>query len=273
MLARLWTLALAARAAGATSLYRLALDQRESLFAALEAGTGKRHYWAVTVPGGVRDDLDLAPLQEVLSLLEPRLGAWKAAVGPTGLIGRTGNQMGAISTDQVQTIGLAGLAARGSGVENDLRITKPYAAYSQYQVQLMGGKAEEEGRIPAVERKLAGDVTSRLSAAAEDLVSSHSIAQSALGQLSTEPAGTSAAPEGLPVPAERSLVTSSVECPHGPISVTFQFTSDGVMSALELEPPGAILVEALPQLLEGRLLLQVPLILTSLDLCIECLDQ
>ncbi len=273
MLARLWTLALAARAAGAISLYRLALDQREALFAALEAGTGQRHYWAVTVPGGVRNDLDLAPLQETLSLLEPRLGAWKVAVGPTGQIGRVGNQMGAISTDQAQTIGLAGLAARGSGVETDLRITKPYAAYGQYQVQLLGGEAEEEGHVREGARKVAGDVTSRLTAAAADLLSSHSIAQAAISQLTTEPDESAATPAGLPAPAENSTVTSSVECPHGPITTTFRFTGDRVMSGLELETPGAILVEALPQLLEGRLLLQVPLILASLDLCIECLDQ
>jgi Ni,Fe-hydrogenase III large subunit len=186
--------------------------------------------------------------------------------------------MGAISTDQAQTIGLSGLAARGSGVETDLRMTKPYAAYGQYQVQLLGGEAQEEGRartVPEGERKVAGDVTSRLTAAAADLVSSHSIAQAAISQLTTEPDEPAAAPAELPALAEKSSVTSSVECPHGPVSIAFRFSGDagtGVMSDLELQTPGAILVEALPQLLEGRLLLQVPLILASLDLCIECLD-
>jgi hypothetical protein len=37
--------------------------------------------------------------------------------------------------------------------------------------------------------------------------------------------------------------------------------------------PGAELIAALPDLLQGRTMSQVPMVLASLDLCPECADQ
>ena len=236
LLARLWTLALATRATGTISLYRLALDQRESLFAALEAATGKRQYWAVAVPGGARVDLQLAPLREVLTSLEPGLAAWKAIVAPGGLVGRACNQVGIISAEQLGAI-----------------VPESDATYADYRTGL------------------AGDVTSRLTRAADDLVACHVRAQAALAELDEQREEISATPA---IPSTSSPVTAtSVSSPHGPIRLSFHLTSNGNLHEPVLETPETFLVGALPQLLEGRLLLQVPLILASLDLCVECLDQ
>jgi Ni,Fe-hydrogenase III large subunit len=45
------------------------------------------------------------------------------------------------------------------------------------------------------------------------------------------------------------------------------------VARLRLETPGAALIPALPEILEGGQLAQASLILASLDLCLECLDQ
>jgi Ni,Fe-hydrogenase III large subunit len=235
LLARLGTLALATRATGTISLYRLALDQRESLFAALEGATGRRQYWAIAVPGGARVDLNLEPLQEVLASLEPALVAWKTVVAPGGLVGRACNQVGVISAEQLEAI-----------------VPESDATYTEYRAQL------------------AGDVTSRLTRVADDLVACHGRAQAALAKLGEHPEEPLVSPA---IASASSTVTGMVSGPHGPIRLSFHLASDGTLHELSLETPEKYLVGALPQLLEGRLLLQVPLILTSLDLCVECLDQ
>ncbi len=281
MLARLWTLALAARAASAMQLYQLALEQRESIFAALEAATGERHYWRITLPGGARTDLQFEPLQETLNVLQPGLAGWEAIAAPTGQLGRSGVRIGIITEEQVNSLGLGGLAARGSSRQSDLRVTQPYAGYSDYAAKFSGDKddegEEEAGTGQSQGSKPAGDVTARLSCAASDLIQSYGVAQAAISRLVDEPQGPTAnEPElatELAAPAKNYSAASSVEGPHGMVSIRFSYTNAGVISGLALETPGARLVQALPQLLDGRLLPQLPLILASLDLCIECLDQ
>ncbi len=273
LLARLWTLALAARAATANQLYQLALDQRESIFAALEAATGERHYWRISVPGGVRSDLQIEPLREALNFLQPGLAGWATTAAPAGLLGRTSNRIGIIPDDQVHTLELEGLAARGSSRVSDLRVTQPYAAYADYQAELSDDKNDDD-EVHA-ETKPAGDVTARLSCAAADLSQSHSIIQAAMSRLLEDSNQNENEKEAviLDAPAADCAAASAVEGPHGPVSISYSYTSTGIVRGFVLKTPGAGVVQALPQLLEGRLLPQVPLILASLDLCIECQDQ
>jgi Ni,Fe-hydrogenase III large subunit len=271
LLARLWTLALAARAASAVQLYETALQQRESLFTALEAATGKRHYWGISVPGGTRNDLTLEPLQEALEHVLPELTAWRAVVAPKGVLGRSGSGIGIISDEQARAIGLEGVARSGSSGASDLRASQPYAAYADYQAELDKDTQTDEAS-GTTGNKLAGDVTSRLTAVAADLLESHAIAHKAVSKLQEE-AGDSKLPVTIAAPRDDVSASSVVEGPHGPVSVGYTFTRAGVITKLVLETPAGRLVQALPHLLEGRLLPQVPLILASLDPCIECIDQ
>jgi Ni,Fe-hydrogenase III large subunit len=271
LLARLWTLALAARAASAAALHETALQQRESLFTALEATTGKRHYWGISVPGGTRNDLTLEPLQEALERLQPEITAWRTAVAPTGLLGRPGNGIGIISDEQALAIGLEGVARSGSSRASDLRATEQYAAYADFQTELGNKDSEADEASGSVGSKSAGDVTSRLAAAAADLLVSHAIAQKAVSKLQEEDRDSKLA-IAIPAPHDDVSASSVVEGPHGPVSLGYTYTRAGVITELMLETPAGRLVQALPHLLEGRLLPQVPLILASLDPCIECID-
>jgi ech hydrogenase subunit E len=274
LLARLWTLALAARAAAAP-LHHLALQQRESLFTALEAATGERYYWGISVPGGVRNDLTLEPLQVALERLLPEMTAWGAAVAAKGTLGRTGNGIGIISDEQARAIGLEGVARSGSPRASDLRATEPYAAYADYQTELSSvDSGTDDASSGTVSGKTTGDVTSRLTAVAADLLVSHAIAQKAIGTLSEEGEDSnSKRPVTLAAPRDDVAASSVVEGPHGPVSLGYTYTRAGAITELVLETPAGRLVQALPHLLEGRLLPQVPLILASLDPCIECVDQ
>lgn len=260
ILARLWNLAQLARAAADREAEADALEQREALFEALHAATGRRQYWAVSVPGGVREDLDAEPLKRALDAFEPAVAAWRGRVAPAGRLGRIGHDLGPLNAERAAKLGLMGIAARGSRPIEDLRRAHPYGAYD-------AGAAA----LQVTDRRLGGDVAARLVCIVEDVGTSLSLARPVAEELAaaaTPPAVRVALGEARP----GAIGASAVEGPHGPIEVAVALASDGTLAQLRLGAPGAATLVALPELLEGRSLTQAMVILASLDLCIECLD-
>lgn len=257
--ARFWTLAHVARAFGLNGPKQDALEQRESLFDALKTATGQRHYWGVSVPGGVRGGMDIEPLSAALATLEPAVAIWRRIVGPQGALGRAGKGVGVIAAERAEDLGLTGLAARGSRAVPDLRFTQKYGAYAD-----LSRKDTERD----AERKIdqSGDIAARLVCAVEDIATSLAFAQSCASALAT----SSATAAGINA-AGSSTGSARVEGPHGPIEATVTLAG-GTLASLELHEPGAENLAALPELLEGQSLAQIPALLASLDLCVECLD-
>jgi Ni,Fe-hydrogenase III large subunit len=273
-LARLWTLGLTARAAGIGAAWRDALDQRELLYAALSEETGERTYWSIAVPGGVRDlpdGADLAKLSVAMDQLEPLVEAWRVTVGPRGPLGRAGIGTGRISPEQARQVRLTGLAARASGVAGDLRRDAPYGAYAT---------AQFEWPSAAVPDRRGGDVADRMSLAVDDLATSVQLTRLFLADItpaqseaeSAQGAQTAAVASGANGDSQREG-TATVEGPHGAVTIAVALTSAGTVDHISSQLPGAELIAALPDLLQGRTMSQVPMVLASLDLCPECADQ
>jgi Ni,Fe-hydrogenase III large subunit len=259
LLARLWLLGMISRSAGQLAPFRDALDQREALFSTLEEITGQRVYWAIATPGGARADLDLAPLAKSLDELAPALEVWRAATGPNGPLGRAGQGVGVVSAERARALELTGIAGAGSGVSADLRRDAPYGGYTDLNFEW-----------PEVVEDT-GDVAARARRAVEDLAVSLEFAHAAVAALESPSGGASAAK--LRPPLANTEAQTRVEGPHGPVTLAVTLTPDLTVTHLRLTPPGATLLAALPELLEGRLVAQAPAVLASLDLCMECLDQ
>ena len=261
IMARLWNLALCARAVGAGEAEAEALEQREALYEALQAATGRRQFWAVALPGGVREDLDAAPLKRVLHTLDPALAGWRAWVAPSGPLGRAGDALGRLSAERIAELELTGIAACGSRAGADLRRAQPYGAYDAHAAALA---------VP--ERRLGGDVAARLVCIVDDIGASVALARPVTDELvaAAAPPALRAQLGGL---RPGAIGVAAVEGPHGPIEIAVTLAGAASLAQLRLSEPGtAALVVALPELLEGRSLTQAPVILASLDLCIECLD-
>lgn len=257
MLARLWVLSRTAQALGQFGLAREALDQREALMTACEASTGQRIYWGVAVPGGAREDIDVAPVAEVLAKLAPAVQAWQTAVAPTSRLGRAGVGVASIPAEVATRLRLEGLAAAALGPETDERRLHPTEGYALVDVSWPDGE------------QTAGDLASRLRALADDLGMSHSIAVAALDALGTRKVGSPAALHKLkaPVPGR-----ARVEGPHGPVEVSLVLQPTDTVTDLLLQTPTTRTLSALSLALEGARLALVPAILASLDLCPECID-
>jgi membrane-bound hydrogenase subunit alpha len=259
ILARLWNLVQIARAAGDHEAEADALEQREALFEALQAATGRRHYWAVSVPGGVRENLDATPLKHVLGAFDRALEAWRARVAPAGRLGRICRDLGPLNAERAAKLGLTGIVARGSRPIEDLRRARPYGAYDA-----------NTAALKVTDRKLGGDVAARLVCIIEDVGTSLSLARPVADELAAATLPAVRAAPGEAQPGAISL--GAVEGPHGPIEVAVTLAGADSLAQLRLSAPGAATLAALPELLEGRSLAQASVILASLDLCIECLD-
>jgi Ni,Fe-hydrogenase III large subunit len=261
ILARLWTLAVVARAANADAPFAQALDLRENLTTTLAKVTGERVYWAVAVPGGVRGDLDLEPLGAALDALDAETPGLRAQVGPSGPLGRATKGIGVISAARAEALGLTGLAARGSRTVEDLRATRPYAGY-----------ADSDVALPEPPGNPGGDVAARLVCTVDDIAASLSIAQACLDKLTNgEGASAPTTPKTPKLAAGREGRTI-VEGPHGPVEAVVALGGANTVARLRLVTPGAAVLAALPETLEGGLVAQAPVIVASLDLCAECLD-
>jgi Ni,Fe-hydrogenase III large subunit len=263
ILARLWTIGMTARAAGLHALFRDALAQREQLCDALTTTTGQRLFWGIAEPGGVRaleDAADLAALATAIDQLTPAVQTWRIGVGPRGPLGRIGAGVGRITEERAQALHLAGLAAHAAGVKGDLRRDAPYGAYQQISFDW----TEDAVDLPA-----GGDVTARMVRAVSDIATSLRLARALLDALPTAD-DTAVVADGKRTASRDGR--GAVEGPHGAVEVNVALARAGAVERLTLGLAAASLVAALPELLEGQRLDLVPMILASLDLCMECGD-
>lgn len=267
MLARLWALGQIARAAGVDAAWRDALDQRELLFAALYQTTGERVFWGIPVPGGVRDldpPLDDAALTQALTRLELALATWRATAGAREPLGRAVAGVGTLSTARARDLALTGIAARAAGLDADLRRDAPYGAYTNLR-----DAWQEMSSAPTT-----GDGAARLEVAVDDLATSLDLARRFLGG-ALEADASDISVDVATAAARRGGAdgAATVEGPHGPVSVSLTLTPDGAVERLRLDAPGAGVLAALPELLQDQPVALAPVIIASLDLCVECLDQ
>lgn len=270
LLARLWTLGLSARAAGLDALWRTALEHRETLFAALYRVTGQRSFWSIARPGGVRQfdpPLDSDALLTALVQLEPALDSWRTAASSRGPLGRAAAGAGILDETRARTLKVKGIAARAAGPDDDLRRDAPDDAYTAV-ADMWPAERSEPG---------CGDAAARLMVAAEDLITSIRLAR---GLFETaRDAGDvlvvlDVAATPAPQPGVADLVEGSAtrEGPHGPVTVSLALAPDGTVANLRLLTPIAGVLAALPEVLREQPVARAPLIVASLDLCVECLD-
>jgi Ni,Fe-hydrogenase III large subunit len=261
VLARLWVLGTSARAANQSRLFAEALEQRETLFAALVAATGERMFWGIAEPGGARDDLEIEALSSAVKQIEVGLSAWRVAAGARGPLGQAGAGIGMIAPGQSEAF--SGLAATGSeAATEDPRREHPEGGYADLR-DAISWPSESSGQ--------GSDVAARLRRAVDDLAASLAIINAATTASVDAPSATHTT---MPATAKTAGAEGSahVEGPHGPIAIAVTLARAGDLAAMRIEPPGQALLATLPEILTGSHLGQVPLILASLDLCVECLD-
>lgn len=231
---------------------------REPVMWLTEEISGNRKTYGMNAPGGVRRDITPEQMPRILDAVrtvKKEVEALKkAVVGDTTLLART-RGVGVLSKEWAQEICVVGPPARASGVAIDARLDHPYAAY---------------GEVPPVLCvQEAGDTWARVVVRVDETLDSVRIVETCLTRMPDGPVLTEMAgdyPDGR-------VGVSVVEAPRGE-AVHFVMTG-GINRPYRwrVRAPTFPNLQAMPVMIRGQTLADVPITLGSLDPCFSCTER
>ena len=261
-------------------------EEREKLMVFYERASGARLHANFFRPGGVRQDLPDALIDDIET--------WaKAFHKPLGDIDRliTGNRIfkqrnvdiGVVSAEQAMAWGFSGVMVRGSGIAWDLRRSQPYECYSELDFEIPLG--------------VNGDCYDRYLCRMQEMRESVKIMLQCVERLRKTPGpvlteDTKVAPprrgemkrsmealihhfkiytEGLHTPAGE--IYAAVEAPKGEFGVFLVSDGGNKPYRCKIRAPGFAHLSAMDWLCRGHMLADVSAILGSLDIVFGEVDR
>ena len=261
-------------------------EEREKLMVFYERASGARLHANFFRPGGVRQDLPDALIDDI--------EAWaKAFHRPLGDIDKlmTGNRIfkqrnvdiGVVSREQAMAWGFSGVMVRGSGIAWDLRRNQPYECYSELDFEIPLG--------------VNGDCYDRYLCRMQEMRESVKIILQCVERLRKTPGpvlteDTKVAPprrgemkrsmealihhfkiytEGLHTPAGE--IYAAVEAPKGEFGVFLVSDGGNKPYRCKIRAPGFAHLSAMDWLCRGHMLADVSAILGSLDIVFGEVDR
>jgi Ni,Fe-hydrogenase III large subunit/Ni,Fe-hydrogenase III component G len=231
---------------------------KERLLRLNDALTGHRYLTGIVAPGGLAADLHpdgLAVLPATLDEVAAELAAAvRSIVRSEGVMDRL-HGTGVVSPEVATALGALGVAGRASGLAQDLRIDRPYAAYP------------ELGISPAVVH--GGDAAARFHVRAQEAHESLRLVREALARL---PGGPVAAPL-VTVPPVGASEIAGAEGPRGASWIWLRAGRDGTIDRLRIRSASFANWPVVAAAVPGNLVPDFPLINKSFELCYACTDR
>ena len=269
---------------GAMTVFLYCFRERECVMDIYEKVSGARMTSSYFRVGGLSADLPDGLEQEIRTFAE----SMPAHIDEyEGLL--TGNKIwqkrtigvGVISAEDAIDVGLTGPSLRGSGVDWDLRRDNPYSGYEDYDFE-----------VPV---KHECDTFARYKVRLDEMRQASRIILQALDKL--KPGAILADCPKVVLPPKQDVVNTieglihhfkiitegfkpepgevfqSVEAPKGELG--FYLVSDGSAHPyrMRIRPPSFVNLQALPQMVEGRLLADVVAIIGTLDIVLGEIDR
>ena len=253
----LW-LGIAAHIIGFDTILMQAWRIREPVMWLCERISGSRKNYGMNLVGGVRRDIppEIHPkIEEVLATVEKEAMAILGVVaGDTPLVMRL-KGVGPLTREDAIRLCVVGPTARGSGVDLDARRDHPYAAYGELPLKVI---LKEEG-----------DALARTLVRLEELMESISLVRKALAQL---PQGALMAQFDGEI--EHGLEgTCFVEAPRGE-DFHYVLTGEGNRPLRwRVRAPSYPNLQAIPTMIQGQMVADVPITLGSIDPCFSCTER
>ena len=269
---------------GAMTVFFYCFRERETIYDIFEMVSGARMNLSYIRVGGVSRDLPggfLEKTRKFVAEFPSRLNEYETLLTNNIIWKKRTVGVGVISAEDAIDYGLSGPSLRGSGVNWDIRKAEPYSSYDKYHFAVPLGKN--------------GDVYDRYYVRIEEMRQSNSIVHQALNVL---PKGDFIARiPNITLPPKEDVETkmeslihhfklitdgikppkgevySSIEAPKGELG--FYIVSDGSSRPyrLKIRPPSFVNLEALPKMVEGRLLPDVVAVIGSLDIVLGEIDR
>jgi NADH:ubiquinone oxidoreductase subunit D len=152
-----WCMDMGGALGGGATLFLYCFREREMLLDLFEALTGARLLYGFHQVGGTRYDLPAGWVERCRStvdLIEKRIDEYEAMLeGNTFFLART-REVGVISRELAQEVGVSGPLIRGSGIAYDIRRVEPYSSYEAFDFKVpveTGGDCWARYRVRMVE--------------------------------------------------------------------------------------------------------------------------
>ena len=269
---------------GAMTVFLYCFREREQILDLYEAVSGQRMMSSYFRVGGLAADLPPGFEDGVHAFLETfpdRQAEYEALLTKNPLWLQRTVGIGTISRDDAIAFGLSGPALRACGVSYDVRKAHPYSGYERYQFDIPLGKN--------------GDVYDRYMVRMAEMRQSWRIASQALQRLQPGPINVTD-PKLVPPPKQlikRSMealihhfklysegfhvppgeVYQPIEAPKGELGVYLVTDGGNKPYRVHFRAPSFVNLQALPKMVEGRLVADVVAVIGSLDIVLGEIDR
>ena len=252
----LW-LGLVGHWAGFDTLFMWVWKDREHVLDLEEAITGNRIHKSYSTFGGVRRDLPdgfKSKLLPEIEFLEKRTRYYDQLVQSEETLSIRTKGVGRISQETARRLSPVGPLLRCTGIARDVRVEDPYAAYDEV--------------IPQVQTRSDGDIASLLTLRMGEILESCRLIRYAIENL---PSGSFKTPVPRSVPAGESSL--HVEAPRGELFYFVKSAGASVPARVKIRTPTMANLLTATEMLKGRPLADVPIVLTGMDPCFGCMDR
>jgi len=220
--------------------------------------TGNRKTYGMNIVGGVRRDIspdDFPKIEKVLADIEREWTALQEAVpGDSTLTARLGD-VGELTPEEARQLCSLGPVARGSGLAMDVRVDHPYAAYDELEVE----KCVEDGC----------DTLARTFVRLRETPVAISIIRQCMAQM---PEGEIRAEITEEIPAGLQGI-AAVEAPRGESFHWVLTGEENRPARWRVRAPTYSNLQAIPLMIAGDVLADVPIDIGSIDPCYSCTDR
>ncbi|WOE69825.1 nickel-dependent hydrogenase large subunit [Hydrogenimonas thermophila] len=238
-------------------LMKETMEARELMQDLKEIIWGNRMDMSANTLTGVKYDLDDEKVELILKTLEtfePKLESLTEQYENDETVVNRTVGIGVLPKVDAQRLGVTGPVARGSGINNDVRVKAPYALYGELK--------------PKVTLRDAGDVHARAMCRLGDIAEAVRMIKDVVNDLPEGPVVLEKRPH---IPAGEATVR--VEAPRG--ELIYYLKTDGTQKPVRMrwKVPTYTNWEALKVMILGDKVSDVTLILNSIDPCISCTER
>jgi NADH-quinone oxidoreductase subunit D len=269
---------------GAMTVFLYCFREREYLLDVYEMCSGQRMMVSFFRPGGLWRDVpeEFEPaVRQFLDFFPARIADYEALLKENPIWLERTREVGVISAEDATAWGLTGASLRGSGVNWDLRRSKPYCGYEQYDFEVPLGRN--------------GDVYDRYQCRMQEMRESLKIIRQALDRL---PDGPINIDDRKIVPPPRSelgrsmeavihhfklwtegfsapegYVYQSVESPRGEFGCYLRGNGTPKPARVHFRAPSYVNLAALPKMAKGLLVADLVAIIGSIDIVLGEIDR
>jgi NADH-quinone oxidoreductase subunit D len=252
----LW-MGVSAHEAGFDTLFMYSWRDREQVMDILESLTGNRVNYSANLLGGVKFDVTREQAAQILlslDYLEERARHYLNVLSKDTMFLQRTRGIGVMTRAQAEVMGAVGPTARASNVPRDLRVTAPYAAYTQFPVKMI---LDERG-----------DLEARFEVRMHELFESIRVIRRILNEM---PESELVARMPRRIPVGEAVVR--LEAPRGEVFYYIRGNGTDKPERLKVRTPTICNLNSVVRLVIGHQLADVPMILAGIDPCFSCNDR